>query len=272
MIALGTALALGWRRARRRATRAEYARRLEQALADGILTQEEVAGLERFRAHAEVSHAEARMVALAIYRRAVREAAADDRLTDEEDAVLQRLSMQLGVREDDLGEDARTLQRLRALARIEMGRLPLVESPVPLAAGETSHWVGQCTLATRLGIGLGTGHSALEEPRGRTFRVSDGQAFHPGGARDALRPSPRILPSDLAILVVTDRRTLVRGARRTTSLEHAQLEAVTLYRDGVRLTDTAGASHLLLVDDAELTAAVVLQVARQARRGAGAPS
>lgn len=273
LILLGAAVAavaaIRWRTVRRRRTRAEYARRLERALEDGILTPEEVAELERFRADAEVTHAEARMVALAIYREALRDAAADDWLSDEEDAVLRRLSEQLGVREQELGEDARTLHRLRSLARIEAGRLPLVESPVALGAGEHSHWVGPCTLATRLGIGLGTGHSAVEEPRGRTFRVADQEAFHPGGARDALRPSPRILPSDLGILVITDRRTLVRGARRTAATDHDRLASVTLYRDGIRVTDVAGGSRILLVDEPEIAAALVLQAARLARRPAG---
>ncbi|MEX0893464.1 MAG: hypothetical protein WEB88_14955 [Gemmatimonadota bacterium] len=253
------------RRARRRAIRAEYARRLEEALEDGILTREELTELESFRAESEVSHAEARLVALAIYRRALRDAAADDHLTAEEDGVLRRLSAQLGVGEQDLGDDGRTLARLRALARIEAGRLPLVGSPVPLAADERSHWVGPCTLATRLGIGLGVGHSAVEEPHGRTFRVADTEPFHPGGARDALRPSPRILPADLGILVITDRRTLLRGARRSAELRHDQLVSITVYGDGVRLTDATETSHIVLVDDADLTAALLLQAARHAR-------
>jgi len=261
----GLVLVTRARGARRRAVRAEYTRRLEEALEDGILTREELAELERFRAEAEVSHAEARLVALAIYRRALRDAAADDRLTAEEDGVLRRLSAQLGVGERDLGEDARTLERLRTLARIEAGRLPLVESPVPLAADERSHWVGPCTLATRLGIGLGVGHSAMEEPHGRTFQVADTEPFHPGGARDALRPSPRILPADLGILVITDRRTLLRGARRSAELRHDELVSVTAYGDGIRLTHASGSSHIVLVDDADLTAALVLQAARHAR-------
>ena len=108
------------------------------------------------------------------------------------------------------------------------------------------------------------GHSAVEEPHGRSFAVVDGGPYEPGGARDALRPSPRILPSDLAVLVVTDRRTLLRGARRTAAVPHAQLATVTVHRDGVRLTERGGATHILLVEDPDLTAAIVLQAARAA--------
>ena len=271
IVVLLTALALGVLvLRRRRAGRRLYAERLDQALADGILTQEEMDELNALRAQHEITHAQARMAALAVYRRTLQEAVADHELTPEEDATLQRLQEQLGMSPVDIRADLTQLSRLRLLAGVAAGDLPVVPaSGVSLVAGEESHWVIRATHAERL---------ALPTPnrapvRASTFEVDGTDTFSVRGERDALKLQDDILPRDLGVLVITNRRIIFQGARRTLSLPHARLERVVLYRDGVRLDEAqvAGAAsdapvrRFFLVDDAELTAAFALHAARLRR-------
>lgn len=247
---------------RRKRARLHYRRKLELALSDGTLSSEEVAELEQFRAASDLTHAEVRMVARAIYRTALRHALDDAQLTEQEDQALRKLQLQLALSEHDLGDDGRQLARLRLLARVEAHQLPAVDAPVHLVPNEIAHWVVQGSLADRLDL---PGRKR-PEVKGVTLRVASDAGFSADGPRSALRPNEEILPVDLGILVVTSRRTVFQGAKRTISLPHARLENIVLYADGLHLEETGGAirGHFL-VDDAELTAAIALQAARRRR-------
>lgn len=258
LMLLGLRLLAG---SRRRRLRNEYQRMLQRALDDGVLTQEEVIQLEAVRAKGALSPDEVRMAALAIYRMALRDAAADARLTPEEDGTLRRLQEQLGLSERDLGEDFRLLSRLRLLARITEGMLPQVQSPISLVPGEYCHWVVQCTLAERIAVP----QSARRELTGIRFGMDDTEPFSAGGPLSALRPAAEILPIDIGALIITSRRTIFQGAKRTVTVPHARAESIELYADGVRLDEAGSGRRYFLVEDGELTCAVLLGAARSRR-------
>lgn len=250
-----------WRLRRRRRHRRRYQQVLQAALADGVLSEDERSELDRLRREKELTSAEVRMAALAIYRGALKDAAADARLTPEEDEALHRLQRELGLTETDIAADLTQVSRLRMLARVAEGQLPRVRSPVALVPDEHGHWVVQCTLADRLAL-----PARGNEPRGIGFTVLDTAPFAASGPRDPLRPADEILPSDIGMLVITSRRVIFQGARRTISVPHARIEAVTLYADGIRIDEVRASSRrYLLVDDAELTTAILLQAARRRR-------
>lgn len=247
---------------RRHSARQLYQQKLEGALADGVLTADEMAELERIRTEKDLTRAEVRMVARATYRGLLRDALHDARLSAEDDAALRHLQAQLGLSESDVGRDVTHLSRLRLLARVEAGNLPVVDSPLALVPHERCSWVVQCTLADELRLP----RSPRTELHGTTLVVTSRSPFNAGHRRSALRPNDRILPTDLGVLVVTSRRTVFQGAKRTLSIPHARLEHIVLYADGLRLDEVGGGDGVfLLVDDAELTAAILLQAARLRR-------
>lgn len=259
---LGLLALRAYTRHRRHRARAEYQRLLQQALDDGVLTPEELSQLETVRQEGALTPDEVRMAALAIYRGALRDAAEDARLTPEEDATLRRLQEQLGLTERDLGADFDRLSRLRMLARIAEGNLPDVHSPVQLVPDERCHWVVQCTLADRIPVP----HPARRELAGISFPVLSTEPFAAAGPRDELRPAEDVLPSDLGALIVTSRRTIFQGAKRTLSVPHARTDTITLYADGVRIEEIGqSARRYFLVDDPELASAILLQAARRRR-------
>lgn len=247
---------------RRRRHRRRYQQVLSQALADGVLSPEERDELERLRREKDLTAAEVRMAALAIYRSALRDAASDARLTPEEDEVLKRLQHQLGLTEADLGADLTQVSRLRMLARVAEGHFPVVKSPVPLVPEEVCHWVVQCTLADRLALPA----SRAGALRSITWPVADDVPFTLTADLGQLRPADDILPSDLGMLVITSRRTVFQGARRTLSVPHARVEGITVFGDGLRIDELRPtAQRYFLVDDADLTAAMLLHAARRRR-------
>jgi hypothetical protein len=248
---------------RRRRARLIYQRRLEAALTDGILTDDEIAELDSLRAEKDLSSAEVRMVARATYRGLLRQALKDARLSDDNDRTLSELQQQLGLSERELGSDYEQLSRLRMLGRVEKGDLPVVDSPIPLVPHEYCHWVVQASIADRLDLP----RPGRRELRGITIRVKGDRRFSAQGEREALRPSEDILPNDLGILVVTSRRTIFQGVKRTVSIPHARLDRLVLYADGLRPDELNGGSRgYFLVDDAELTAAVIVNAGRRRKR------
>lgn len=244
---------------RRRRVRAEYQRLLKRALDDGVLTAEELTELEAVRSKGDLTPDEVRMAALAIYRGALRDAAVDARLSPEEDEALRHLQEQLQLSERDLAADLPQLSRLRLLARVAEGNMPQVHSPVSLVPEERCHWVVQCTLAERISF-----PPAASSPlAGVSFQVLSPEPFAATGRRDPLRPAPDILPSDIGALIITSRRTIFQGAKRTISVPHARAEYIKLYGDGVRLEEIAQtARRYFLMDDPELACAIMLQAAR----------
>lgn len=257
-LAVSAAAAGAFMRYRRVRNRRLYQQSLEKALADGILTDDETRELASVRAEHELTEAEVRMVALSLYRRALRDAVADSRITEEEDEVLQRLRGQLGLSDRDLRDDVAQLQRVRLLSEVERDHLPHVESPVPLAHGEQCHWVIQARLADRLYT-----PGRKSELRKLRFEVASQDVFSANGDRSELRTSDEMLPIDMGVLLITDRRTLFRGARRTVNVPHLKLLSIDLYKDGVAIKESDPARRsFFIVDDPELTAAVLLRAAR----------
>lgn len=251
-------------RMRRREARRLYAAQLERALEDGILTPEELEDLGRIRSRGALSDGETRMAALAVYRRALRDAAADARFTDDEQSRIRALRDQLGLSAEDLATDREQLHRLWLLWQVEHGRLPRVEPPFALGEKEVCHWAVRATSCGRSGL-----PSSRPETRGIRFAVGDDAPFQVLGEREHLEADPRILPMDIGTVVVTDRRVVFRGARRRFVVPHVVLDSIVLFRDGLRLVIDRSAPIHLLVQDPELTAAILLRAAAVRRHGLG---
>ena len=139
--------------------------------------------------------------------------------------------------------------------------MPSVRTPLTLDPGELCHWAVQGRLAQKLAL-PGSHRDKLETVR---FGVDASEPFHIDGRRDSLGLSDAILPQDVGMLVVTSRRTVFQGARRSLTVPHVKLSAVSVYRDGLFLEQEDGMQHYLLVDDAELTSAILLASARHRR-------
>ncbi|MGQ0813341.1 MAG: hypothetical protein ACT4O1_02625 [Gemmatimonadota bacterium] len=245
-------------RRRRLHGRRLYQQQLERALADGILTEAEAQELATVREKRDLSDAEVRMVAVSLYRRALKEAVEDARITEHEHETLERLRTQLALSDADLAADVQQMQRIRLFAGVERGELPRIEPPLEVADGEVCHWAAHARLAEQLvAPGRKTGLRAVN------FAVAGTAPFSAAGERGALGPSSEILPVDLGLMVVTNRRTIFRGARKHLSVPHMKLRTLDLFKDGVALDETDPAqSSFFLVSDPELTAAILLSAAR----------
>ncbi|MGQ0560904.1 MAG: hypothetical protein ACT443_03410 [Gemmatimonadota bacterium] len=247
-------------RRRRRCARRLYQRELERALADGMLTDQEAQQLESVRAARDLSDAEVRMVAVSLYRRALKDAIQDARITIQESENLERLRAQLGLSDTDLSADVAQLQRVRLFAAVERGELPRLDpAPIQVAEGELCHWAVHARLAGQLVV-----PGRRTELRAIGFAVESAAPFSAVGERVALAPSSEVLPIDIGLLVVTNRRTVFSGLRKHVSIPHIKLRTLDLFADGLAFDETDPAhTSFFLVTDPELTAAVALCAARQ---------
>lgn len=261
LISLAAVFTAFYARRRREVARELYVRHLEDALADGVLTEEEADALDAVRRDNALSADEVRMVALSVYRRVLRDAVSDARITREEEATLARLRQQLDLPPSALADDAEQLRRVHLFARIERGELPTARTPLTLDPGEVCHWAVQARLAQKLALPPSrSGDLACIR-----FSVRSKEPFRIDADRDSLALSDAILPQDVGMLVVTSRRTMFQGARRSITVPHVRLDSIAVYRDGLRLEQEDGLHHYLLVDDAELTPAIILAAARRRR-------
>ena len=258
LLAAAVAAFAYWRHRRLRARRL-YHQSLEQALADGILTDDEARELAAVREKRDLSDDEVRMVALSLYRRALNDAIADSRITEQEDETLEQLRTQLGLSDTDLRADVEQMQRVRVLAAVERRELPRIATPpIDVAEGEICHWAAHARLADQLVV-----PGRRTDLRAVSFTFDAATPFSAVGERSALGPSAEILPVDIGLMVITNRRTVFQGLRKNLSLPHMKLRAIDLFQDGVALDETDPPhSSYFLVSDPELTAAILLCAAR----------
>ena len=250
-------IGVAWSDRRRAKARNVYQQHLEDALADGVLSEQEAIALDAVRTGHALTPYEVRMVALTIYRRALQDAVSDARITEDESESLDRLQQQLDLSEADLAADAVAVRRVRLLGRIERGDLPTMPTPVSLEAGEVCHWAVQARTARKLAV-----PNVRDDLTGVKFNIDADTHFELSGRRDELEPSENILPLDLGMLMVSSRRTIFEGARKNITIPHTKLTSITVFRDGLRLDIGGDSSHFILVDDPELTAAMILTAAR----------
>lgn len=242
----------------RRIRRQVYETQLAQAVADGVLTEQELRELEELRATGPLSDAEVRMAAVAVYRRALADAMSDARITADEDATLTAMQELLGLSERDLAGDAGHVRRMRLLAQLERGQLPSVDSPVELPSDERAYWAVQATGCDRISLS-----ERATDPPHLLFEAGRTEPFSAAGTRDDLAASSTVLPVDLGVLVVTEWGLRFHGARKRFETPHTRIRRVALFRDGLRV-DLAEpmATRYFLVADPELTVALLLRVLR----------
>jgi hypothetical protein len=199
-----------------------------------------------------------------LYQQSLERALSDGILTDDETRELASVRQERELSEAEVRMVALSLYRRALRDAVADSRITEEESEVlqRLKTGEHCHWVIQARLADRLST-----PGRKSELRNVHFDVAGTSAFSAEGERSELRSSEEILPIDMGVLLVTDRRTLFRGARRTVNLPHLKLVALDLYQDGVAVEEGDPARRtFFIVDDPELSAAVLLRAARDRRR------
>jgi hypothetical protein len=227
-----------YRRTRQhRANRKQFLESVTRAISDGKLTAEEIYCLEDERAMLGLEEEDIKQIRVQVYERAFAIAKADGMITDSEEAELGRIKQFLNISDSEVVHTEREFRRLRLIAEIQSGNLPMVQvRNVVLQKGETAHWTepGEI-LEDRVVRRTYEGGS-----RGVSLRICKGVWYRVGGHRGELIAERAVVPVSKGDFIITNKRAIFCGNARSFNTRLDKILPVEFYRDGVQITDSTG--------------------------------
>lgn len=250
-----------WRQ--RAKNKAAYEGALLSALADGSLSPEEIQALDEFRAELGLTANDVRELRATAYRQAYQVAASDRRITAAEAADLERIKGYLGLSESEVATTQRDFHRLRFLAEIQDGNLPITSTPgLLLQKDERVHWSEPAQLIEERVIRRRyEGGSS-----GASIRIMKGVTYRVGAPRGQLVTDTAAVPVSDGHFSLTNRRAVFKGTTKSFTYKWDKVLGVELFSDGVSLADGNGQSRLVKFSnnpDLEVMGAIMSQVVNQ---------
>lgn len=161
----------------------------------------------------------------------IRDVLDDDVLTEEEERQLFRLADALGVDIQDLpAGDMAAFEEL-VIAGLNDGRLPAVDVPIMLKAGEVGRATFDVALMKEVPVREMRGGS-----HGVSIRVARGVSYRVGQARArSVVVGTQMQVQDVGVLTVTNQRAMFTGEKRTLEFRYDKLVGMEQFTDGLRL-------------------------------------
>ncbi|MBN1488376.1 MAG: HNH endonuclease [Phycisphaerae bacterium] len=211
-----------------------YRALFRQVISDGILSDEEMAQLQRFQEATGMDPAEAARItkddALGLYRRTVTMVCQDGEVTESELHQLERLESILCLEPRDTAPLQEQIAKVRRLAAIRAGKLPLIKPQALLRNSEIAHYASACVYEWETATQTKTAEGKLFVTNQRLIFQSDHKSFDVH--------IPRILNvirySNAVAVEMTTTKAQGRYFVKDTELLEAILDAVIRYGNRVR--------------------------------------
>jgi hypothetical protein len=214
------------------AKKVEFRNEIQKAVADGNLTPEKIAALEKIRQQNELTQAsqDLTMVRRDAYNKAADAIKAGGKLTEAEEAQLAKIQAYLGLKDAQIGQTKAELSRMRMLTEMKAGKFPVIsDSNIVLRGlrfntGETPHWAEIAIL--------------LEAPDTAAtpgLKLVRGASYQAGSAQPYSLSMKGASPVSEGHLILTSERLIFKGNDKVSATTVDTPEEIALFKDGVRL-------------------------------------
>ena len=236
---------------------AELREKVKEAVSDGKLSATDLQDIRSLQAELEVDPpaADRTQVRRALFHDAFEAVRAKGGVTATGIQELHKIQKFLGLRDDQIEKAKFEMARLRTLAEIRKGNLPVVSSSsvalrdVPLESGEVAHYSIPVDILDQ-----------------SSTRGSDGVQLAWSQPYEAESARPHVLPEDgareigEATLVITNRRLILKTPRKLAAVALSPQAQVFLYGDGLRLQRTMGNTLLRFRSGSDETPEIVGEI------------
>jgi hypothetical protein len=182
-------------------------------------------------------------------------ALADEIITRAEEERLGQVAAALGFSKSDLEVAIAQHQEQFFIARVNDGRIPVLDSPtILLKRDERAHLQTDAQLLKEVVIREYKGGS-----QGMSFRIAKGVSYRVGSHRGTLQVvGSRLETADSGILTVTSQRVVFAGARKTVEVRYDKLVSLNIYGDAIQfhVTNRQTASLFKVASGSMIAAAV----------------
>jgi hypothetical protein len=236
---------------------AELREKVKDAVSDGKLSATDIHDIRTLQAELEVDPpaADKTQVRRALFDGAFDAVRNKGNVTTTGIHELHKIQKFLGLRDDQIEKAKFEMNRLRTLSEIRKGNLPVVPSTsvslrdLPLESGEVAHYSVPVDILDQ---------SSTRGADG--VQLQWARPYEEGSAR------PHVLPEDgarevgEATLVITNRRLILKTARKVAAVQLAPQAQIFLYGDGVRLQRTVGNTLLRFRSGSDETSEIVGEI------------
>jgi hypothetical protein len=217
--------------------KAAFREKVKEAVADGKLDTQDLKDLHELQRSLNVTPAadDKTVMRREIYNEAVGAVRDKGQLSATGVHELAKIQKFLALRDDQVEKTKWDLARLRTLTEIRQGVLPTVATSnvslrgVQFEPGEIAHYSMQVDL--------------LDQPSTRQndgIRVQWNTPYEEGAVRAYVLPEDGARSIGEGILILTDRRLVLKTGNKTAAVKFAREAQLYLYADGIRLPRTVG--------------------------------
>ncbi|MDE2150119.1 MAG: hypothetical protein KGJ55_09910 [Gammaproteobacteria bacterium] len=208
----------------------------------GKLTDEEIQHIHSRQAELNLTDKDLKSIRVQAYNVALHAARNDGKVTAEEETELQKLQQALNISDVEIATSKQELARLRLLAEIQDGNLPVIGvQDVLLQKGETAHWIEAGNILEERVVN----RRFVGGSQGMSFRIAKGVSYRVGSYRGHLVADKAVVPVSAGELILTNKRVIFRGDAKSFNIRLDKLLELHFYTDGVRLTDGSGKPRIV---------------------------
>ena len=156
---------------------------------------------------------------------------ADDKLTEQEENKLLTIASLMGITQENLKNEYRSILFRLSVARINDGRLPVLSNTkLILKKGEIARMeMGATILKEVAKYEYRGGYSGV------SFRVAKGISYRTGGMRgQRVNVGTEIKQEDSGIMVCTSQRSVFLGSNKTVEIPYDKILSMDIFDDGIR--------------------------------------
>lgn len=216
---------------------------LLSAIADGIITNQEMAVINTECKASGLSPSEITQVCCEAYNSIVSAALADRRVTEHEASALQEIARKLRIPAEVRSQSMGLISSYRTAYEIECGNLPVVNpGGVVMKRGEVAHWIEPATLLEEKTVSrkyVGGSH-------GVSFRIMKGVSYRIGASRGRMVSETGIVPVANGYFVITNQRLVFSGDRKSVNAPYTKILDMSLYTDGLNFSLTSRQKPILV--------------------------
>ncbi len=216
--------------------------KLLEYAADGKITAEEIADIEAQQAALSISEQEMNEIRIKAYKSAYDGIKRDGKITSEEEAELTKIQKYFKIQDQDIEPTKKELARFRLLREIASGNIPEVNvSNMVFQKGEKAYWSeGAKLIEERVIKRRYEGGS-----RGVSIRIAKGLSYRVGAHRGHLVADLAIVPVSFGEFVITNKRVVFIGDKKSFSLKLEKILNIEFYSDGVNMSEESGKHRLV---------------------------
>lgn len=219
-----------------------------EAASDGKLTPEEIAQIELGKTQLNLTDDDLKRIRVQAYNAAFSAAASDGKVTVDEEKELTKLQDYFKIPDSEIVRSKQQLARFRLLAEIQEGTLPTTQvSNVIFQRGEQAHWTEAGDILEERVVG----RRYVGGSNGVSIRIAKGVSYRVGASRGNLVTDKAVVPVSSGEFIVTNRRAIFRGDKKSFALSIPKLLDVNFFSNGVRLTDDKGKPRTVKFDSKE---------------------